>query len=107
MDTQELELFLDATTYDFLICWIADDGGRAYSRTVANELHAKNRLKAPRPSDTWQEDPSCRYVQQGNLRAWVTSFAVVPNVDRVHQCSFVLGGQERWFRLLISMLVAE
>ena len=29
------------------------------------------------------------------------------NADRVHQqCSFVLRGQERWFRLLISMPVA-
>ena len=34
-------------------------------------------------------------------------FVAVANADRVHQCSFVLIGQERWFRLLISMLVAE
>ena len=49
VDTQEMGLFLDSTTYDFLIvCWITDDGGRAYRRTMANELHADSAIHIKR-----------------------------------------------------------
>lgn len=49
VDHRGLDIFLDSTTFDFLIvCWINDDGGATYNRTLVNQLHQSIRSRFQR-----------------------------------------------------------
>lgn len=65
---EELEFFLDSDTFDFLItCWVQDDDGATYSRTLSQFSVFRDTVQATQSPLGWEEDLPLGSLPQGTL----------------------------------------